>query len=57
MRKLALYITRQAHAEAHTQPYIQAWMQGGGWVDEGTQRRTSYLQWHGTAQHRTLLYK
>ena len=33
----------QARAEAHIQLYIQVWIQGGGWVDEGTQRHTSYL--------------
>ena len=35
MRKLVLYI-RQARAEAHIQLYIQVWIQGGGWVVEGT---------------------
>ena len=35
MRKLVLHV-RQARAEAHIQLYIQVWIQGGGWVDEGT---------------------
>ena len=35
MRKLVLW-ARQARAEAHIQLYIQVWMQGVGWVDEGT---------------------
>jgi hypothetical protein len=26
----------QARAEAHIQLYIQVWIQGDGWVDEGT---------------------
>jgi hypothetical protein len=35
MRELVLYI-RQARAEVHIQLYIQVWIQGGGWVEEGT---------------------
>ena len=35
MRTLVLYV-RQARAEAHIQIYIKVWIQGGGWVDEGT---------------------
>jgi hypothetical protein len=39
MRKLVLYV-RQARAEAprrtYIHLYIQKWIQGGGWVDEGT---------------------
>jgi hypothetical protein len=34
MRKLVLYV-RQARAEAHIHLYIQVFIQGGGWVDEG----------------------